>query len=100
MSAPHNFPHDPYKYARIAGGMTAAAVTAVLALRRGDNAFALEWLVRAVDQYDAQWSQFLTPPALSEAEMAELIAEDEAADRREAAWERAKAIAEDRWEGM
>jgi len=35
-----------------------------------------------------------TPPALSEAEIAQLIAEDEAADRRQAAWERAKEIAE------
>lgn len=41
----------------------------------------------------------LTPPALSNEEMADLIAGDEAAERRAEAWERAKRLADAQGEG-
>jgi hypothetical protein len=42
----------------------------------------------------------ITPPALSNEEMAELIAADEAADRREAVWEASKELADRNREGV
>ena len=73
-------PHDPFKHARKSGGMIFAAVSAVQALNRGDERYALETLRSAIEENDAFWADFLWPRQPS--------------DEREASWSRAKEYAE------
>ncbi len=63
----YDHPIDPYKQARIAGGMTFVAVQAANALKRGDTEFALERLRAGLEQYDAQWAEHVWPTELDRA---------------------------------
>lgn len=54
-------PIDPYKHARIAGGMTMTAVLAAAALERGDTAYALKMLRDGLERYDPEWARHVWP---------------------------------------
>ena len=89
-------PADPYKYARATGTMQSRVWTAAWHIKHGKPDAALNVLRETLEQFDPAAAAILwpTPPMLSEGEMAQLIREDEAAERRADAWDRAKELAE------
>ncbi len=63
MATPDKFgPIDPYKHARIAGGLTSAIVGTVIALRHGDTPEQILARLRdTLERYDAEWANHLWP---------------------------------------